>query len=191
MQNVAAIILAAGDSERMGHPKALLSIEGKPALLTIGERLLEANFEPVVTVISMPLHKQLLSFDFLGPVVINNETEKGPLHSFRLGLRVLSEQTVAALLCPVDHPFVLTDTLRRLKASASENEIIVPVCQGKRGHPTLFGRDFWPLIFSLPLEEGARGILRRRLEAVRLLEVDDPGVLQNVNTPEDWTKARI
>ncbi|MFH1011385.1 MAG: nucleotidyltransferase family protein [bacterium] len=191
MRGTAAIILAAGESERMGHPKALLSIEGKPALLSIGERLLEAGFAPVVTVTSTPLHKELLSFDFLGPVVINDETEKGPLHSFRLGLQILPDETSAALLSPVDHPFVRLDTLQRLRAAASEDKVVVPSYQGRRGHPTLFGRALWPLIFSLPLEEGARGVLHRRPEKVTLLEVDDPGILRNVNTPEDWVKARL
>jgi molybdenum cofactor cytidylyltransferase len=191
MRNIAAIILAAGASERMSHPKALLLIEGKPALLSIGERLLEAGFAPVVTVISVPLRKELLSFDFLGPVVINDETEKGPLHSFRLGLQILSNETSAALLYPVDHPFVRLDTLQKLKEAASEDKVIVPSYQGRRGHPTLFGRGLWPLVFSVPLEEGARGVFHRRPEAVTLLEVDDPGVVQNLNTPADWEKAQL
>jgi molybdenum cofactor cytidylyltransferase len=191
MRDVAAIILAAGASERMAHPKPLLPIEGKPALLSIGERLLETGFSPVVTVISTPLHKEILSFDFWGPVVINDETEKGPLHSFRLGLRILSDETDAALLYPVDHPFVRLDTLQKLKEAASKEKVVVPCYQNRRGHPTLFGRDLWPLTFSLTLEEGARGVLRRRPEAVSLLEVNDAGVVQNLNTPADWEKARL
>jgi molybdenum cofactor cytidylyltransferase len=191
MRDSAAIILAAGASERMAHPKALLRIEGRPALLSIGERLLEAGFAPVVTVISTPLHKEILSFDFWGPVVVNDETEKGPLHSFRLGLQILSEETSAALLYPVDHPFVRLDTLQKLREAASEEKVVVPCYRSQRGHPTLFGRDLWPLIFSLPLDEGARGVLRRRPEAVTLLEVDDAGVVQNLNTPADWEKAQL
>lgn len=188
---VGAIIIAAGASERMEQPKALMSIDGQPALLALASWLSEAGFAPVVMVTSALIQSKLIEFSLPGPVIVNTETFKGPLHSFRLGLQTLPEDTVAGLLCPVDHPLVRFDTLQRLRAAASKEDIIVPCYQGQRGHPTLFGRDFWPLIFSLPLEEGARGVLHRRPEAVRSLEVDDPGVVQNLNTPADWEKARL
>jgi len=186
---IGAIIIAAGASERMGQPKTLMPIDGRPALITLASRVSEAGFAPVVTVTSTAIQIKLTEFDFRGPVVINTETFKGPLHSFRLGLQTLPENAMAALLCPVDHPLVRMDTLLKLKATASATSVIVPCFKGRRGHPTLFGRGLWPLIFSLPLEEGARGVLHRRPEVVTLLEVDDPGVVQNLNTPADIQNA--
>lgn len=191
VQAVAAVILAAGASERMERPKALLPIQGRPAARVVAEHLGEAGFTPVVTVTSAPVQKKLAQAELPGPVIINDETEKGALHSFRLGLQALPDETVAALMCPVDHPLVRLDTLQKLKAAASTGRVIVPRYQGRRGHPTLFGRDLWPLIFSLPLEEGARGVLRRQPEAVTLLDVDDPGVVQNLNTPSDLAAAGL
>ncbi len=186
---VGAVIIAAGASERMGQPKALVPMDGQPALLALASCLNEAGFVPVVTVTSATIQIKLHEFDLPGPVIINRETNKGPLHSFRLGLQRLPTDTMAALLCPVDHPLVRVDTLRELKTRASTTSVVVPCFEGRRGHPTLFGRDLWPLIFSLPLEEGARGVLHRRPEVVTLLEANDPGVVQNLNTPADVENA--
>jgi molybdenum cofactor cytidylyltransferase len=190
-QLVAAIILAAGASERMEQTKALLPIEGVPAIRFLIARIAEAGFAPIVTVTSTPVHGKLAALHLSGQVVINDETEKGPLHSFRLGLEALPGESIAALLTPVDHPLVRVDSLQKLRAAASASRVIVPRYQGRRGHPTLFGRDLWPLIFSLPLEEGARGVLHRHPETVVELDVDDPGVIQNLNAPSDLTSAGL
>jgi molybdenum cofactor cytidylyltransferase len=190
-QRIAAIILAAGASERMEQSKALLPIEGVPAIRFLITRLAEARFAPIVTVTSTAVHRKLTSLHLPGQVVINDETEKGPLHSFRMGLDVLPSEIIAALLAPVDHPLVRVDSLQKLRAVASASRVVVPRYQGRRGHPTLFGRDLWPLIFSLPLEEGARGALHRQPEAVAELDVDDPGILQNLNAPSDLTSAGL
>jgi molybdenum cofactor cytidylyltransferase len=188
---VGAVILAAGASERMGQPKALLPIEGQPALLALWNRLNESNFAPVVTVTSAEIQSKLSELGFQGQIIINTEIFKGPLHSFRLGLQALPAETTAALLCPVDHPFIRLSTLQKLRETASESKVVIPCCQGRRGHPTLFGCELWPLIFSLPLEEGARGVLRRRPECVTVLEVNDPGVVQNLNTAADIENAKM
>jgi len=190
-QPVAAIILAAGASERMEQSKALLPIEGVPAIRLLIARLAEAGFAPIVTVTSTPVRRKLAPLHLPGQIVINDETEKGPLHSFRMGLEVLSSKSVAALLAPVDHPLVRVDSLQKIRAAASASRVIIPCHQGRRGHPTLFGRDLWPLIFSLPLEEGARGVLHQKPEVVVELDVDDPGVLQNLNAPSDLTSAGL
>ena len=189
--SVAAVILAAGASKRMKEPKALLRLDGEPAVFTLFTALVRASYEPVVTVTSSTVKKELDALMFPGKIVINDETEKGALLSFRLGLQTLPDECAAALLCPVDHPLIRRETLQKIKAAASRTHIIVPCYQGKRGHPTLFGQDFWPLLFSLPLEEGARGVLRRKPDAVTLLDVDDPGVVQNLNSPSDLTDAGL
>ncbi|MBU1937415.1 nucleotidyltransferase family protein [bacterium] len=189
--SVAAVILAAGASKRMKEPKALLKFDGEPAVFTLFTTLVRASYEPVVTVTSSSVKEELDRLMFPGAVVINDETEKGALLSFRLGLQTLPDECDSALLCPVDHPLVRRETLQTIKAAASRTHIIVPCYKGQRGHPTLFGHDFWPLLFSLPLEEGARGVLHRKPEAVILLDVDDPGVVQNLNSPSDLTDAGL
>ena len=188
---VAAVILAAGASKRMKEPKALLQLDGEPAIFTLFNALVRASYEPVVTVTSSALKEELDTLMFPGRIVVNDETEKGALLSFRLGLQTFSDEYAAALLCPVDHPLVRWETLQKIKAAASRSHIIVPCYQGKRGHPTLFGQDFWPLLFSLPLEEGARGALHRKPNAVISLDVDDPGVIQNLNSPSDLIDAGL
>lgn len=175
----------------MEQPKALLPIDGQPAALALHTRLSNAGFSPVVTVTSSEIKEALDAHAYPGQIVINDETEKGALHSFRLGLSALPDDTIAALLYPVDHPLVRPNTLKKIIDSAAIDKIIIPCFEGRRGHPTLFGRDSWSDIFALPLEEGARGVLRKRPESIQQLDVNDPGVIQNLNTPSDLTAAGL
>jgi molybdenum cofactor cytidylyltransferase len=65
---------------------------------------------------------------------------------------------------------------------------VQPSYQGKRGHPVLFGRDFWPQLAALSGDAGARTVLQLNAEAVQIVELDDPGVLQDVDTQQDWQR---
>lgn len=193
---IAAIIPAAGLGERMGEPKALLEMEDLPLVDWLARRLLSAGFSPVVGVLNPTVHAALAGSGRLASDVfwcVNDELDLGPLFSIRLGLGELERRRAepkAVLIAPVDHPFVSDETLRMLHDAADPDRIVIPVDEGRRGHPPLFGGNLLPLLREVPMEQGARGVYERTPEAVLELEVGDPAVRANLNTPDQWREAR-
>lgn len=189
---VSAILLAAGEGQRMGKPKALMELNGRVLLELLSSRLTDLDFQPVIVVTTPPIHEEVIRRKLLSPsiqLITNPHPENGQLSSIRLGLQTLDYPGRGCLLLPVDHPFVRNDTLQKLRENAVTDKILIPTFQNKRGHPPLFGSKHLTLLHSIPLSEGARGIYRRLPSAVQELETTDPGVLLNANTPEDWERG--
>lgn len=183
-----ACILSAGMSKRMGVPKALVKYRGKTFLEIITENLKKAGIEDICVVVSDPKIKEIqkhLSVLWL----LNDEPEKGPLLSFKLCIE-RSMDCDGALLYPVDHPFVRSETISILMDNAREDGIAIPVYKGKRGHPSIFGKMFFEEILDAPLHIGARYVIRKHPDKIIEVNVDDPGILLNINTKEDLLKAR-
>ena len=195
---IAAVLLAAGLGKRIGGVKALLEIDGRFAVHYVFDKLLEAGFDPVITVLNPEVHTELAG-DAAGlgqlsgnrRIVINPDPELGTLHSIRLGVRALPDIVDAALFMRVDHPFVQLETLRKLRDAAWPDKIVVPVCAGRRGHPPVFGRKHFPALFEIPLEEGARGVIHRAPEVIVELETGDDGTLRNINTAAGWERYAV
>jgi molybdenum cofactor cytidylyltransferase len=111
----------------------------------------------------------------------------GPLSSIQIGLAAL-DGVSAVIIHPVDHPEVSLQTISRLKNGhlAHPACILIPCFAGKRGHPVLFPSKFFPDLRKAPLEIGARHVVHRYPGSTMLIEVNDPGILINVNTPGDY-----
>jgi len=196
--NVAAILLAAGHGKRLGKAKALLELNGEPLAYHVFNKLVEAGFTAIVTILNPDVHAELAAdvdrFKQLtqcGHVVINQEVELGTLHSIRLGVQALNTEVDAAMFMAVDHPFVKVDTLRQLKNAADLSGIVVPTFAGKRGHPPVFGSNHFATLHDIPLDEGARGVIRRSPGSVIEVETDDEGVHWNINTTADWEQRTM
>ena len=88
----------------------------------------------------------------------------------------------------VDHPLVEESTVALLveRFRQTRQPIVIPTFEGRRGHPVLFGRTVFAELFSAPLQEGARFVVRGRPELVDTVEVDDPGILADIDTPEQY-----
>ena len=80
-------------------------------------------------------------------------------------------------------PWISPDTVQSLIARATAQRIVFPLVQGMRGHPVLFGRDFWPQLQQLTGDTGAKALLNEHPQACIAVPVDDPGVLRDVDTP--------
>ncbi|WP_312935130.1 NTP transferase domain-containing protein, partial [Pseudomonas sp.] len=76
-------------------------------------------------------------------------------------------------------------TLARLREAATAQRIVVPECQGRRGHPVLFGRAFWPELGQVQGDQGGRAVLLAHPQALRVIEVEDAAIWQDVDTPAD------
>jgi molybdenum cofactor cytidylyltransferase len=109
-------------------------------------------------------------------------------HSIAAGVwRLTTEsQAKAVAIFLADMPLINRDTLEALLASAAPDSIVIPSYRGTRGHPVLFGKRFWPSLSELSGDGGARSVIDSFPEALHLLELDDPGILLDVDTPQDW-----
>src|SRR5438105_2241528 len=134
---IAAIVLAAGKSERMGRPKALLPIRGTTFLENILSAISQSSIEHTVVVVGHHRNEIAERLD-LPDVVFNPDYEQGMITSFQAGIRALPPGTRGALLFLVDHPIVESATIESLVAAFVPGRIVLPVFEGRRGHPVLF-----------------------------------------------------
>lgn len=181
----AGIILAAGESSRMGRDKALLPYAGS----TFVEHLLSLYLPRVSPVVVVLGHHADEIRSRLGErsglrFAINTAYRSGQLSSLQAGIRALHPETAAALVTLVDHPGVAGETLDRLLASPGP--LVIPVYRGRRGHPVLFSRPLLDELLALPADGSAKAVVRSHLAEAVQLEVEDPGVLGDVDTPEDY-----
>jgi CTP:molybdopterin cytidylyltransferase MocA len=122
-------------------------------------------------------------------VRINPEPDAEMLVSIRLGVDLLLPEADALFVWPADHPAVDPATLRRLLAGAARDSALLPVHAGRRGHPALVGADLLAGIADIPASEGLRWLWRDRADAVREIEVADPGVIENLDDPDTYRRA--
>lgn len=186
---MAGVILAAGDSTRMGSPKALLRVCGESFVARLVRVARQAGVEPL-RVVAGRHHDEIRTAhpDLASLLVHNPDPGLGQLHSLRLGLASLGEEATAALVFLVDAPLVKPETVRAVMEAFVRRRavIVVPVDGGRRGHPVLFAREVFAELFATALADGARSVVRACPERVHEVEVDDPGILMDVDTPDEY-----
>lgn len=186
---IAAIVLAAGQSRRMGGPNKLLAdVGGKPMVRRSVETALEAGATPVIVVLGHQAEAVSAALDGL-PVrfVHNPDFAAGLSTSLKRGLAEVPGEADAALVCLGDMPFVRAAELRRLAAAFNPTEgraICVPTRGGKRGNPVLFARRFFAEMQALAGDSGAKHLLGEYPELVAEVEMASDGVLTDIDTPE-------
>lgn len=188
------IVLAAGASRRMGTAKAGLLLGGRTFLAHALTALEEGGVEALVVVAgAAPTSVTTALPDGSREVAVvqNPAPERGQLSSLKVALEHVCATWPAAELAVVsliDHPAVRPATVAALLAAAhspAAPAIVLPAHGGRRGHPAVFARTVWPELLSTADELGARAVVRAEPGRVRVLDVDDPGILLDVDTPED------
>lgn len=170
----------------MGYPKALLRIDGTTFVSRVVQTLKAGGCDPVFVVVPEGDETIRVVVERMGAtVLINPDPGEGPVTSLRLALEELDTGVDAIAYLPVDHPVVRPATVAALIQAAEGQDLVVPVHLGKRGHPALLGRRLFPELADPLLEGGARTVVHRHLEGAKLLEVEDPGVTTDVDTPEE------
>jgi molybdenum cofactor cytidylyltransferase len=167
----------------MGSPKALLPFRGKTFLENILDSISKSRIDEYVVVLGHH-RREVEGRLVLASTVYNPDYEQGMTTSFQAGIRALSPESRGALLFLVDHPAIVPEVIDKLISFALPNGIVVPVFRGRRGHPVLFGRDVLAEILALPASIGANTVVRRDPSRIAEVAVDDPGVLLDVDTPE-------
>jgi molybdenum cofactor cytidylyltransferase len=185
---LAAVILSAGASSRMGRPKALLPYrEG-----TFLEHLIQVTRHPRVGVTRVVLGAGAEVIRTLGKldqsiVVVNEEWQQGQLSSVQAALRSLEGlSTDGIVLCPVDHPLVsaplVSDLITRFYAD--RKSIVLPTYEGRRGHPVIFSRSLYSELLAAPADKGARAVVWAHAADVLEVPTDEEGVVLNLNDPD-------
>jgi molybdenum cofactor cytidylyltransferase len=198
--NLCAVILAAGESTRMGRDKALLPWPPSGTGSAPGETFLSAAiqlFAAYVDVVLVVVGKNELN---LAPIVyakgaslvVNPDPDRGQFSSLKAGLQeVLSRGRDAAMITLVDRPPVRPETIQTLEAAFEQalhhrKWAVVPEYQGKHGHPVLAGREMIEAFLRAPDSANAREIEHAHQAAIEYLPVGDPLVTVNVDTPEEY-----
>lgn len=185
---LAAVILAAGESRRMGTPKALLPYRGQTFL----DHLVEVTRHPRVGLLRVVVgaHAALIrgmSHVDAAALVVNEEWANGQLSSIQAAIRSLpAGETDGMLLCLVDHPLITAEIVASLIDAfySSKKVIVLPTHKGKRGHPVIFSSALFAELLAAPLETGARSVVWTHADDVFELPTEDDGVILNVNDPE-------
>jgi molybdenum cofactor cytidylyltransferase len=187
---IAAVILAAGRSSRMGRNKLLLDLDGKPILCHAVDQALGAGLSEVVVVSGHQASKVREALgDRAVKVIEAREHKLGMSASLKAGIRALGPRTDAALVMLGDMPQVSAPLIRRLIAAYNPLEgrsIVVPTVDGKRGNPVLFDRRYFEEMLALEGDVGARHLIGAHDDQVAELAVDDAAVFTDVDTPEAY-----
>src|SRR5579863_8209002 len=185
---IRALILAAGESSRMGRDKALLTYRGSTFLEHIVETLRNAGLEQITVVLGHHACEIQRALKLPGTqVVVNQDYHLGQTSSLQAGLRALDQQEVhCILLCLVDHPAVSVDVVKKLIAAFNQSgaPVVIPTYRGQCGHPVLLGRQLFAQLLALSPLDGANMVVRHYREATDFVEVGDQGILIDVDEPK-------
>jgi molybdenum cofactor cytidylyltransferase len=192
--SIEGILLAAGESRRMGFPKPLLRLGGETFVEHTAASMLSAVDRLVIV---LGAHRDAVGAavpaDSRINIAENADYMRGQLSSIKAGLLAISRSATAVVVHLVDHPTVLPATFRLLtdEYASSGKPIVLARFQGRRGHPVLFDRSIFNELQQLPVEVGARAVVNACLDRVAYVDADDAGVLLDLDTPADLARAGL
>lgn len=186
---VAAIVLAAGMSQRMGAPKQLLRLGSKTLLEHTLGNVRSSNVDQIVLVLGAAAN-EIRTHVPTGEltIVVNADYAQGMGTSLRCGVAALSPETQAVLVVLADQPVVSSATLNQLIDGYLESrpQVLIPTYRGFRGNPVLLDRSLFPELMTLAGDVGCRAIFGSHTQGIHKLAVGDPGILLDVDSTEDW-----
>lgn len=187
---ITAIVLAAGESKRMGTPKALLKIGEKSFIRRVVDVLKSARVNEIVVVLGADaalIEEELAGLDVV--TVRNEQFRKGQLSSILVGMDAASAFAPDGILVhPVDHPLVSPRVIEALlqKFSQLNPPIVVPTFEGKRGHPVIFSAKVFHELRNAPPGLGARAVVWAHAHDLVQIETEERGVILNIDSREDY-----
>ena len=190
---ITAIILAAGESKRMGQPKMLMPWGKSTVLQTVISTFQAAGINDIL-VVTGGARRQVESL--IGKTVqtiFNDDYEKGEmLSSIQIGLSAKMHEASAALICLGDQPQVNERSVRSICDAflKSHSPIVVPSYQMQRGHPWLVARPLWDELLEMKSPRTPRDFLKKHARKIHYVNVDTSSVIEDLDTPEDYLKYK-
>lgn len=182
------LLLAAGFSRRFGGLKLAAPLQNGDTVMARTLRQLRATQAPLRIVTRADLQTLLLASGAqVDELVLCEDAARGMGHTLAAGMRDLPPWR-GCLVCLADMPFIRPDTLSLLLQALRRDRILVPVHDNERGNPVGFGSDWFAALQGCSGDAGAREIVRGHPDQIDLLSVDDPGILQDVDTPSDLAR---
>jgi CTP:molybdopterin cytidylyltransferase MocA len=175
----------------MGFPKALLPLGGTTFIGCILRKLAEAGLDRPIVVLGRDAERIRPEIEVFHPYILtNSDPDRGQLSSIQIGISAAADCGGGCLLWPVDHPHVSAELVARLVRlfRSSGAPIAAPQYAGQKGHPTLFRRSLFRELHEAPLTAGAKTVVLRHLHEIALMEVDEPATVEDVDTPEEYTR---
>jgi molybdenum cofactor cytidylyltransferase len=187
--SIAAVILAAGGSTRMGQPKLLLDWRGEPLIRWPVKTALKAGLSPVIVVTGAAAEAVERSLTGLEIELVHNpDWEKGQSTSVRSGIEALPDTVEAVIFLLGDQPQLPVSFLEKMIAAYRSNAqsfpIFISAFQGRRGNPVLFDKSVFQELRALEGDAGGRLIFSKH--PLYLIPVEDPGMLLDIDSPEDY-----
>jgi molybdenum cofactor cytidylyltransferase len=189
-----AIVPAAGRSRRMGQPKLLLALGTGTVISQMLSSFKRPEIAATIVVVRPDDEPLRAAVAECGAIPLQPDVPPPEMRaSVEEALRYLEQRFHARpddgwLLAPADHPLLDRAVIDRLIAVWRQfpGKMLVPVCRGKRGHPTLFPFRLAPEVFQLPPDQGLNRLLRLRAGEIEEIEVDSTSVISDLDTPEDY-----
>lgn len=193
MKAVSAILLAAGESRRMGEVNKLgLLVDGTPLLRRTANILLASGLQEVVVVVG---HEAEVVNALLGGlpvrVVLNKDYRDGQMSSVHTGLKALCRRCDGVMICLGDQPRLATSDINRLIEAFShceQSSVLVPMYQGERGNPIILDCPHRETILGAQQNFGCKHLIKNNPELVSTIEMDSDHVLTDLDTPEDYQR---
>jgi CTP:molybdopterin cytidylyltransferase MocA len=186
---IAAVILSAGESSRMGRPKALLPIDGQTFIEKIVDALRQAGLENIVVIIGHNAEAMRQKIAHLPvTILVNPDYKDGQLSSLQVAVRHLAtdKNCHAILVHLVDHPYIDAELVNLLirRFEDSGKPIAVPSFHGKRGHPVMFARSLFDELLNAPIDQGAKAVVNAHRNETLEIDTEDEGITLDIDTPE-------
>lgn len=189
-----AILLAAGESRRMGYPKPLLRLNSRTFIEILVAAILQSVTRLIVVVgAHAGAVRGAIPDDPRIAVVENPNYLRGQLSSIKAALAQVRPDAAGALIHLTDHPMVRAETFAAVIDGYRRigRPIAIARYRGRRGHPVLFSRELFGELAAAPEDQGARVVVDASPARVSYVDVDDPGVLTDLDTPEDLERAGL
>ena len=189
---ISAIVLAAGESTRMGSPKLLLPIEGKSLLQHVIDNALQSKVSEVIVVLGADATKLRREIKQSQVQIIENTSFKeGLSSSLKVGLQAISPQAQAVLILLADQPLVSHAVIDALidKYEESGSIIVAPVYNGKRGNPVLFDSSLIPELLRVTGDKGGREIIEKHLAQLATVDFESTIIGSDIDSWDDYREV--
>ena len=186
---IVAVILSAGESSRMGRPKALLPIDGQTFIERIVAALKQTTVGKIIVILGHNARELEAKISHLPvKILINTDYKQGQLSSLQLAVRDLQADADCdgMLVHLVDHPYLAPALVQEMirRFYETEKRIIVPKFHGKRGHPVIFSNALFGELLSAPMAEGAKAVVNAHRAETLEIDTQEEGIAVDIDTPE-------